>query len=266
MPKDWFDDLPHTHVVEHVHPNQRGYVLLARFYFDALRKANFLGRAADLARLASWEDYTRRMNLTDLDQRIAYHTIKTVTTRWPFVPVSKNEDYRGTYKPVNLLDSIAFNESRGGMPWAQAKVMLAAYYIAHGQVDSAVAEYDGLIRDEPGIETAYRLAGRALFDAKQPERARVYLEKANAIQPSSSTAYTLGVIAMQSKDYPRAITMLEQSVQLSPDPSTIYQLSLVYALNHDIARARANALRLLRIAPNFPGLGQWMATIGMTGN
>ena len=70
---------------------------------------------------------------------------------------------------------------------------------------------------------------------------------------------------MQQKDYPRAIAMLEQSVQASPDPATIYQLSLVYALNHDIVKARENAIRLVRIAPNFPGLTQWMATIGMTG-
>ncbi|MEO6590910.1 MAG: tetratricopeptide repeat protein [Gemmatimonadaceae bacterium] len=251
--------------LEHVHPNQRGYVLLARFYFDALRSASFLGRPSDMSRLATWDDYASRMKLTELDQRIAYHTIKTVTTRWPFVPVSKNEDYRGSYKPVNLLDSIAFNESRGGMHWAQAKMMLARAYIARGQPDSAVAEYDGLIRDEPGIEIAYRLAGRALFSAKQLDKARPYLEKANALQPSSSTAYTLGVIAMQAKDYPRAIAMLEQSAQLSPDPSTLYQLSLVYALNHDIGKARENALRLVRIAPNFPGLSQWMTTIGMTG-
>ncbi|MEP6506930.1 MAG: hypothetical protein ABJC63_01795 [Gemmatimonadales bacterium] len=251
--------------LEHVHPDQRGYVLLARLYFEALRNANFLGRPADTTRLASWDEYTRRMDLTELDQRIAYHTIKTVTTRWPFVPVSKNADYRGTYQPVNLLDSIAFNASRGGMPWAQAKMMLADAYIARGQVDGAVAEYDGLIRDEPGIEIAYRLAGRALFAVKQLDRARPYLEKANTLQPSSSTAYSLGVIAIEAKDYTRAIAMLEQSVQLSPDPQKIYQLSLVYALNHDIVKARENALRLVRIAPNFPGLTQWMTTIGMTG-
>ncbi len=251
--------------LEHVHPNQRGYVLLARFYYDALRNANFLGRPADTTRLASWDEYTRRMDLTELDQRIAYHTIKTVTTRWPFVPVSRNEDYRGTYNPVNLLDSIAFNASRGGMSWARAKAMLAGAYVARGQTDSAVAEYDGLIRDEPGIEIAYRLAGRALFAAKQLDRARPYLEKANALQPSSSTAYSLGVIAVEAKDYPRAITLLEQSLQLSPDPQTIYRLSLVYALNHDIVKARESALRLVRIAPNFPGLTEWMATIGMTG-
>jgi len=249
--------------LEHVHPNQRGYVLLARFFFEALKNANFLGRPADMTRLATWDEYTQRMKLTELDQRIAYHTIRTVTTRWPFVPVSKNQDYRGNYKPVDLLDSIAFNASRGGMPWARAKMMLAASYAARGKPDSAVAEYDGLIRDEPGIEIAYRLAGRALLTSNQPERAKPYLEKAYSLQPTAVTAYALGMIAMQAKDLPHAIARLEQSVQLAPDPPALYQLSLAYALSHDIDRARTTALRLAQVAPNYPGLAQWMATIGM---
>lgn len=250
--------------LEHVHPNQRGYVLLAQFFFDAIHRANFLGRPADTTRLASWDEYTRRMRLTPLDSLIAYHTIRTVTTRWPFVPVAKNQDYRGTYKPVDLLDSIAFNESRGGMPWAQAKIMSAQAYSSRGRPDSAVAEYDGLIRDEPGIETAYRLAARALLAANQEERARPYLEKAYSIQPTSFTAFALGAVVLKEKNLPRAISLLQQAVELAPtNPPALYQLSLAYALSQDIDHARSTALQLARVAPDFPGLDRWMQTIGM---
>jgi tetratricopeptide (TPR) repeat protein len=250
--------------LEHVHPTQAGYVLLARLYFDALRKANFLGRQADMSRLATWDEYTRRMKLTRLDSLIAYHTIKTVMTRWPFVPVSANQDYRGTYKPVDVIDSVAFNTSRGGMPWARAKMVTADIYAARGQTDSAVAEYDGLIRDEPGIEIAYRLAGRVLLFANQPDRAKWYLERAFTLSPSGATAFALGKIAMQEKDLPHAIAMLQQAVNLSPTMApALYQLSLAYALSHDIDRARSVALELARMAPNYPGLAQWMNTIGL---
>ena len=135
--------------LEHVHPNQTGYVLLARMYFSALEHANFLGRKTDMSRFAGWNAYTARMRLTDLDQRIAYHTIKTVTTRWPFVPVSKQLDYRGTYSPTDFLDSLAFAASRGGLSWAQAKTAIASRYLARGHAASAVSEYEGLIRDAP---------------------------------------------------------------------------------------------------------------------
>jgi lysophospholipase L1-like esterase len=250
--------------LEHVHPNQRGYVLIAKLYFDALRRANFLGRPSDTTRLASWDDYTKRMKLTDLDQRIAYHTIRTVTTRWPFVPVSKNQDYRGTYHPVSLLDSIAFNESRGGMPWAQAKMMAAQDYAVRGKPDSAVAEYDGLIRDEPGIEIAYRLAGSTWLSANQPQLARPYLEKAFALEPSALTAYGLGLVGMQTKNLPQAIDYFGRALHIAPNMApALYQLSLAYGLSRDLPHAQSTALRLAQVAPNFPGLAQWMTTIGM---
>lgn len=252
--------------LEHVHPNQRGYVLLARAYYDALAGTKFLGRTADTTRFAGWDAYTSRMRLTELDHRIAYHTVKTVTTRWPFLPVSRQLDYRGTYKPVDFLDSVAFNASRGGMSWAQAKGMLAARYAANGDTERAIAEYEGLIRDGPEIEVAYRMVGRTLLAAKQPARARPYLEKAHSISPSGFTAYSLGVIAMQEKDAQRGITLLQQALQLTPDmPSALYQLSLAYAVTRNIQGARATAARLAQVEPRYPGLGEWLAALGMTG-
>jgi lysophospholipase L1-like esterase len=250
--------------LEHVHPNQRGYVLIARMYYDAIARQNFLGRKADVSRFGGWEKYTQGMQLTELDQRIAYHTIQTVKTRWPFVPVSRQLDYRGTYRPANYLDSLAFTVSRGGMPWARAKSMLADRYAATGQVDMAVGEYAGLIRDEPGIEVAWRLAGRALLSANQPERAKPFLERAYAIEPNKYTAMSLGMIALQEKNVPRAIPYLEETLQLDPNMTqAMYQLSLAYALNRNIGAARAMANRLAQVSPDYPGLANWMRTLGL---
>ena len=251
--------------LEHVHLNQRGYVLLARAFYDAIAAREFLGRRADTSRFAGWDVYTSRMRLTELDHRIAYHTIRTVTTRWPFLPVARQLDYRGTYQPVNFLDSVAFNTSRGGMSWAQAKGMLGERYAAAGETDRAVAEFEGLIRDGPQVEVAYRFAARALLAANQPQRARPYLERAHAISPSAFSAYSLGVIAMQEKNAARGITLFRQALQLSPDmPHALFQLSLAYGVARNLQEARAAAARLARVEPGYTGLGEWMAALGMT--
>jgi lysophospholipase L1-like esterase len=250
--------------LEHVHPNQRGYVLIASMYFDAMRRQGFLGRNADMSRFAGWDGYTTRMKMTDLDQRIAYHTIRTVTTRWPFVPVSRQLDYRGTYRPVDLADSLAFNVSRGGMPWAQAKIVLGERYESQRDPERALAEYEGLIRDEPLIEVGWRLAGKALFTANQMQRARPYLQRAYDLKPSGFSAFALGVMSMQERNATRGVALLEQALQLAPDmPPALYQLSLAYAVQRDVGRARAYAARLAQVAPSYPGLGEWMSTLGM---
>lgn len=250
--------------LEHVHANQRGYVLLARMYFDALHRQKFLGRRADLTRFAGWDAYTARMSLTDLDHRIAYHTVKTVTTRWPFVGVTRQLDYRGTYRPVDFIDSLAFTASRGGMPWAQAKLVAGERYVAAGETERALAELQGLMRDAPGIETGWRLAGRALFLAGQTQRARPYLIRAQTIHPTGFSAFGLGVIAMQEKNPPGAIVLFQQALLLSPDmPAALYHLSLAYGVERDLDRARALALRLAQVSPGYPGLSEWMSTIGL---
>src|SRR5687768_7560563 len=250
---------------EHVHLNQRGYLLLAHAYFDALRSTNFLGRQPDTERFAGWSAYEERMRLTELDHRIALHTVRAVTTRWPFVPVRKQVDYRGTYEPTDFLDSLALAASRGAIPWAQAKAMLGERLASSGDVDRAIAEYDGLIRDGPQVEVAYRLAARALLSVNQPQRARPYLERAHAISPSAFSAFSLGVIVREEGKTDLAITLLEQALRLSPDmPGALYQLSLAYGTKRDIATARALALRLAQVEPRFPGLMEWMSALGVT--
>lgn len=249
--------------LEHVHPNSGGYLLLGRTYFAALQRAGFL-KKADLERLAAWDEYGRRMDLTPLDYRIAYHTVRTITTRWPFLPLNSQQNYRGSYEPTDFADSLAFGVSMGTIQWAQAKVATARRFEARGQIDSAVAEYAGLIRREPHTEAGYRLAGAALLQAKQPDRARPFLEKSYAIEPTPFTAYALGVLARQSGDLRRAIALLEQSLSLSPNaPATLYQLSITYAVAHDMEHARATASQLAMVSPQYPGLVSLASALGM---
>jgi len=68
---------------------------------------------------------------------------------------------------------------------------------------------------------------------------------------------------MQRSSLSRA-PLLQQAVQMSPNMApALYELSLAYALSRDIDRARSTAIRLAQIAPNYPGLAQWMNTIGL---
>lgn len=252
-------------ILEHVHPNSHGYALMGREFFTALQSSGMLGNRANFSRLKTWDQYDKQMAITPLDQRIAEHERQTVITRWPFVPFTRQLDYRGTYKPVDLLDTLAFNVARGGLKYPEAKLKLARYYEARNQIDSALVEYDGLIRDLPRSELPARYAATMLIKANQSERAILYLEKAYSIRPTASTAFTLGVIALKAKQFDHAIPLLETSARLAPaNAETFYQLSLAYAFSKDIGRARAAAARAAQLNPKFPGLQQWLGALGLT--
>ncbi|MGQ0715434.1 MAG: tetratricopeptide repeat protein [Gemmatimonadaceae bacterium] len=249
--------------LEHVHPNRAGYATMARVFFAAIRDAGFVGRPARLDRLRSPGDYVAGMELTAFDERVARHRINTLTTRWPFVPATRRSDYRGTYRPVDPFDSLAFAVSRGAS-WESAKLQLAAHYERQGRYDDAVAEYRGLVRDAPLFEEPLRFLGRALLAAGRLDEAQRTLERALALRPSAGAANALATLALERREMRRAIALLRQSLSLEPNqPDALYQLSMAYALSGDIASARDAAAQLRRIAPGREGLGEWMQALGM---
>ncbi|GMV11436.1 MAG: hypothetical protein AMXMBFR55_31700 [Gemmatimonadota bacterium] len=250
--------------LEHVHPNRDGVTLLARAFYEALDSTDFLGRRADRARFRGWEAYQRGSALTPFDERVAYHTVQTLVSRWPFVPVAEQRDYRATYRPVGVADSLALLVSRGGGRWEEAKLHLAADFERRAFPDSAAAEYQGLVRDQPWAEYPRRLLARALLQEGDVEDAERELREALQLEPSAAGALALGQLLLQRKEVSGALPFLEQAVRLEPgNTAALYQLSLAYGLARDIDRARSTALALARLDPRYPGLAGWMAAIGL---
>ena len=249
--------------LEHVHPNRRGYATIGRVFFESMREAGFAGRTARLERLRSPTDYLNGMELTAFDERIVRHTVQTLTTRWPFVPPTRRNDYRRTYRPTDLFDSLAFAVS-GGATWEVAKLRLAADFERLGQYELAAAEYRGLVRDAPFFEEPLRLLSRALLASGAEQEAEPVLQRALTLQPTSFTLNALANIALKRRDLPRGIALLNQSLAVQPNqPEALHQLSLAYALAGDVLNARLTALRLRRMAPGFPGLTQWLQSLGV---
>jgi cytochrome c-type biogenesis protein CcmH/NrfG len=69
---------------------------------------------------------------------------------------------------------------------------------------------------------------------------------------------------MQDKKPERGIPLLEQTLQLDPNNAmAMYQLSLAYAMTRNVAAARGMALRLAQVAPQYPGVRELLAALGV---
>jgi tetratricopeptide (TPR) repeat protein len=249
--------------LEHVHPTRAGQALIGQVFFRSLVEGKLLGGAVDTTRLRSWDDYARGTDLTPFDERIAFHITRTLTLRWPFVPVARQVDYRGQYVPVSLLDSLAFAVSRGSR-WPIAKLQLGADYERRKQFDSAAAEYAGLARDAPLLDEPWLLIARSLGQAGRTDEAEAALRRAVAIRPTAPALAVLGTRAAQRRDIPEAISFFRQSLTLdAAQPKVLYQLSLAYGMSRDVVNARDAALRLAQIEPNYPGLAGLLSALGL---
>lgn len=246
--------------LEHVHPNARGYALLGAVYADAVLAAGIGGTTH--VRPSALEDYERRRNLTWFDERIAHHTARTLTSRWPFVPAAQSQDYRGIYVPTGAADSLALLVSRGGIRWEVAKARLAEDFLRRGDVDAAVAEYRGLIRDRPWDAYPLRAASKALLARGRTADAEPYIDAAFQRDPRAEDALVLAALAAARKDFSAAAQVLERAHRASPrDPRVLYQLSLARGLSGDVEAAHVAARKAVLIDPGFPGLADWLALL-----
>jgi tetratricopeptide (TPR) repeat protein len=204
------------------------------------------------------------MALTPFDERVAEHVVRTLVTRWPFVPPNRAQDYRGSYRPTDVADSLAFAVSRGGMQWVMAKLELGQRLEAAGAFEAAAAEFAGLARDRPLSELPLRLRGRSLAGAGRILEADSVLQRALRVEPTGEVAYELARLRLSERRVSEAIPLLEQAIALAPNHTAAwYQLSLAYGLTRNLEKARASALQAARLDPRYPGLQGWMATIGV---
>ncbi len=251
--------------LEHVHPNADGYSLVARTFWEALRVMPAFVSRLDTSRLKPWTQYEAERYLTSFDERLVAHRVATITTRWPFVPVEGQRDYRREYVPVSVVDSIAFAVAAGGAAWETGKLQLAEQYLRAGEVDAAVNEYRGLIAELDGFELPARLAGTALVRAGRYAEGDSLLARAMASQQTSSGAAEQGFSFAQQERWAEAIDRYRLAVQLDArNVEAMYRLSLAYALSGDAVRARATATELARRAPGYPPLAEWLKTLGIT--
>jgi lysophospholipase L1-like esterase len=75
----------HDLILEHVHPNSRGYALMGRVFFSSIESSGLIKRG-DFSRMKHWSEYEKQMGITSLDETAAAREVQKVVTRWPFVP------------------------------------------------------------------------------------------------------------------------------------------------------------------------------------
>lgn len=247
--------------LEHVHPTAEGYALIARAFLDAMISAG-VPRGLDTTRVRPWPDYPRERWLSSFDLRIGQLQRQALLQRWPFVAADAQRDFRAEFIPATLLDSAALAVVRGA-PWEVVKVQYAQELERRRQLDSAIVEYRGLVRDAPLFETPKRMLGRALVAAGRHDEAEPVLRAAIAIQPTADAAQALARVVLRTRALAEGIQWLELAMRLEPNRSDIlYELALAKGLNNDVAGARAITMRLAQVAPNHPGLPDLIRALG----
>jgi tetratricopeptide (TPR) repeat protein len=123
-------------------------------------------------------------------------------------------------------------------------------YKARGELEQAIADYNGAIAYEP-TANRFEKRGLALFARGDVDRAIADYSEAIKRDPKFADAYSDLGLAYQSKaDFVRAIAGFDEAIRIEPNAGHYHARGAAYASSGDLEHAIADYNEALRLDPN----------------
>jgi tetratricopeptide (TPR) repeat protein len=245
-------------MLEHLHPNSKGYFLIGKTFFDALAGSGIPGFEPDLSRLKTIDQYREAMYLSELDHRIVWHRVEALKNSWPFVNEPDPDAYPANYTPESELDRLAINHAQEHISWEEAKTTMARWYSQNGMHNEAIREIRGALRVVPYEEEAWRFAGWLALQGEKFNEAVEFYQKAYEIEPTNNAAKNLGMTLVDLEQFEDAAVYLEEAYKLDrSDHNSLFNASVAYASAQNYQKALDLAEQLARVNPIYPDLQMW---------
>ena len=205
-------------MLEHLHPNLRGYFLLADAYFQALiRRPGELDWDEGPERAVAWQE----IPVTEIEQFAAGYRLKFLKADWPFQEQRQPVTIEPPRDPV---EEIAQNWFFARIDWQQAMQQALVHYQKIGRLDQAAKIAINLAEAFPFESRPHYVGGRLLMAAGQPERALSYLVKSVRLAPGDSesvVALSEAYLALQRTEDARRV--LEDILRQRPNDRAIVE-------------------------------------------
>ncbi len=250
----------HELILEHLHPNIRGYLLMARTWCNAIKENRLLGDTLSWGPEPAISDNEQlhRSAVTEFDSLVGAIKVQILTHAWPFT----NSPTSYSFKPSSPLESIVYDYVRGVRFWSDARYAVAEACARAGHFEQAREEclavakvasysYEPLLRvadyyDAEGLTKQAMQAYRASYERQENPFARL----------------KLAILLLQEENPRDAITQVERALELDrtgkanlkPEATAgaRYLLGAAYAKLGDLPRARQELQRALLIRPDDP--------------
>ncbi|MFO7446439.1 MAG: GDSL-type esterase/lipase family protein [Ignavibacteriaceae bacterium] len=228
-------------MVDHLHPNFKGYQLMGKAFYEAMRLSGNLPKTEEPAITFNIQDSVTRANFlfTDLDSVIGNNIVALLKSDWPFSKKGEHT-FVTDYTPKNFLDSIAFQFIDNKITWADAHLNAAAAYLDRDDIQNHVKHINVLLYQYPSLIN-YKSAIK-------------YFYSQNKLNINDFTEKRMGIIAVYIKEYDEAVALLNKSSRVNPsDPQILYYLAQAYSEKKDFRTALNTINKCLDINSDYPG-------------
>ena len=253
-------------IMEHLHPQLRGYFLIARAYAGAMQQMGLIAPPAEWTARDTVDDallWDRRC-VTELDERTARRRTEALTSGWPFTSQYPTID---AIPADDTLGQIAEHLTRGTWNWLHGHEAAADYYTGRGEWDNAEREFRTIVNQIPhDIKARLRLAHFYLQQGKLDD---MKLELLASLQTEKTIlAYrALGDLSLQRGESAEAASYYEQ-MEAFPQSAAErvangYLLASAYAKAGRNEKASTQLLKILAIKPDYQPAVELLAKLNL---
>ena len=252
-------------ILEHLHPNSRGYFIIAREYARTMRRMGILAPASEWARRDTvsddrlWEDRP----VTEIDERTAQRRTEVLRSGWPFT--SQFPEVNAVAKN-DTLGQIAEKLTRAQINWNDAHEEAAEHYLDRHEDLKAEREYRVIINQLPGVDVRpYLYLARVLLNGGKTNEVQSVLQSSLQVQPTILAYRALADIAMNNRAPKDAAGYYEKTFSFPQSPQEQaengYLLGLAFFRAGEYDRARERLLKVLTLRPDYPTARQLLQVI-----
>lgn len=238
-------------MLEHLHPNADGYMLMSEAFFHTLRQEGFIANTWPSNNLKPDQYYRQVWPVTELDRALGEVRIINLTDNYPYKPKKPGERTIANYSPRNLAEELAIKTFKRELSFPQAHIHLARYYESQNQLGLAYREYQALMAAAPYNPDFYLLASEHLLKRKMFDQALPLLHRSLELKQTGYAYKWIGQ-ALMAKGQPEAARRyLETALSyFAEDVFIIYSLGLIKLAEDDTHGAMMTLKLLERIAPD----------------
>jgi len=240
-------------ILEHLHPNARGYFLMAKEFASTMHKCGFLALKEEWDKRDTLDDQLwKGRGMTELDELCAKERTEILTSGWPFKPRSVALKHLNENDPVaKIVEQVV----TGKLLWEQGHVAAAEYYEGKGDYSRAEKEYRAITNQIPMNVSPYLRIGQMYLRQRKYQEARAVLLQSLDVERTVYAYKALGSLSVDSGAMTEAISFLENAFALSATVSerseTGYMLALAYGRSKMNNRAVGLLQEVLSINPQF---------------
>jgi tetratricopeptide (TPR) repeat protein len=208
-------------LLEHVHPNLRGYALLSDVFYEVMKKQGLFPVSKEEM---SFQQLLQDMPVTEMDSLTGAYKVLNLKRNWPFT-MTKPQDAEAApggpaAKPIDSLipvrseeEKLAFGIAFNHLSWSDAMGDLYDHYIGVHDLEKAKKVMEALVLEHPTEAPFYEKTANVCGELKDIANAIFYFKKAFLLAPAFDKARDLFVLCLKSDRPADALPFLDYAIQ-----------------------------------------------------